>query len=175
MSVVSKVKKATEAVTGMFSSEEFEADAADILDMLEKEHDEMRALLADLQDTEGEADRKSLVQKIKLALIPHMKAEEKVVYGAVIALNEELAQTDGHEGHLEHEWTLKTLERLGGIADANSPEHRAASKVLMDLVEHHIQEEESNIWTDVADHFSDEDRARMGHEFQAAKKLIHIA
>lgn len=39
-----------------------------------------------------------LVQKIEVALIPHAKAEEKVVYDAVIALRDKDAQVDGHEG-----------------------------------------------------------------------------
>ena len=101
------------------------------------------------------------MQKIKAALIPHTKAEEKVVYNAVIALRDKEAQVDGHEGYLEHEWAAKTLQRLDSIVNATSPEHKAAAKVLKELVEHHIREEESNVWDDVTENFSDDDRKRM--------------
>ena len=174
MSVASKVKKATEAVTNIFTPEEFETKAVDILDTLEREHDEMRSLLSDLQDADGAPARVALVQRIRQALVPHMKAEEKIVYDAVKVVDDAHAQTDAHEGHLEHEWTLRTLERLDALADATSPEHRATAKVLQDLVEHHIQEEESNIWSDVATHFSEDERARMNIEYRAAKKAVRI-
>jgi hypothetical protein len=66
-------------------------------------HDELKALLADLSDAETSAQRRALVQKIKAALVPHTKAEEEVVYDAVIALRDKHAQQDGHECYLEHE------------------------------------------------------------------------
>jgi hemerythrin-like domain-containing protein len=175
MSVTSKVRKATEAVARVFVPDEKDENDIDILDTLEKEHDAVKLLLADLQDADAATERLALVRKIKLLLVPHMEAEEKVVYEAVIALEDADAQIDGHEGRLEHEWASKTLERLEGMADATSAEHKAAAKVLMDLVEHHILEEESNIWSDLEENFSEEDRVRMNLEFQMAKKQVRVA
>jgi hypothetical protein len=107
-------------------------------------------------------------------LVPHTKAEEKVVYDAVIALRDKDAQMDGHEGYLEHEWAAKTLQRLEAISNAASPEHKAAGKVLKELVEHHIAEEERNVWADVKDHFSDDDRKEMNAMFLAAKRRVKV-
>jgi iron-sulfur cluster repair protein YtfE (RIC family) len=114
------------------------------------------------------------VQQIKAALVPHTVAEEKVVYDAVLALRDKEAQIDGHEGHLEHEWASKTLERLESITNTTSPEHKATAKVLKELVEHHISEEERNIWSDVKKHFSAEDRTHMNIAFAAAKKRVKV-
>jgi hemerythrin-like domain-containing protein len=141
----------------------------DILDTLKKEHEEVKALLNQLQDAEAAKERRELVKKIKAALVPHTKAEEKVVYDAVIATAEEEAEVDGHEGYLEHEWASRTLQRLEA-ADSASTEHRAAARVLKDLVEHHIEEEEDKLWSDVRQHFDTEERARMNAEFEAAKR-----
>jgi hypothetical protein len=74
------------------------------------------------------------------------KAEEKVLYDAVIAVRDKEAQIDGYEGYIEHDLASKTLQNLAAIASATSPEHKAAAKVLKELVEHHIKEEESNVW-----------------------------
>src|SRR5271156_4716828 len=82
MSVTSKVKQATEAVARVLAPDEKGENDIDILDTLEKEHDELKILLADLQDEEGASERLALVRKIKLLLLPHMEAEEKVVYRA---------------------------------------------------------------------------------------------
>jgi hemerythrin superfamily protein len=175
MSVKSKVRNATRAVAKAFTPESDNAAEVDILDTLKKEHAEVKALLSELQKATTPAQRRGLVQKIKVALIPHTKAEEKVVYDAVIALREKDAQVDGHEGYLEHEWASKTLQRLDSIANATSPEHKATAKVLKELVEHHISEEESNVWDDVRENFSDDDRKRMNVAFERAKVRVKIS
>jgi hemerythrin superfamily protein len=173
MSMKSNIKKATNAVVKALTPDSG-ADNTDILDTLKKEHDEVKSLLSDLQDAQSGAQRKSLVKKIKTALVPHTKAEEKVVYDAVIALRDKRAQTDGQEGYLEHELAAKTLQRLESIANATSPEHRAAGKVLKELVEHHIDEEERNVWKDVKENFSDDERVGMNSAFKAAKKRVKV-
>lgn len=175
MDVKGQLKRATAGIADALSTDAETAAGSDILRTLKKEHDEVKSLLADLEKCETAAQRKALVQKIKHALIPHTKAEEKVVYDAVIALRDKDAQVDGYEGYLEHEWAGKTLARLDGIADATSSEHMATAKVLKELVEHHIKEEESNVWSDVKKHFSDEDRIRMNGAFERAKSQVKVA
>lgn len=162
------LRDAKSAITGEESTE------ADILDTLKKEHDEVKELLSKLQDAEGAAERRALVKQIKQALVPHTKAEQKVVYDAVLDLRDKGAQKDGYEGYLEHELASKTLERLGKESPA-SVEHKATAKVLKELVEHHIEEEERNIWRDVRENFSADDRAAMNHAFEAAKKKVRVA
>ena len=174
MKVKTVAKRAARAISDTFSSSESDAPAADILDTLKQEHDEVKNLLENLSDAETPAQRRKLVQSIKAALVPHTKAEEKIVYDAVIALRDKDAQKDGYEGYLEHEWASKTLQRLESIANAASPEHKAAGKVLKELVEHHIEEEENNVWKDVKEHFSDEDRQEMNVSFLAAKRRVKV-
>jgi hemerythrin superfamily protein len=164
MKVKTVMKKAARAIGETLSSGDY-VESADILDTLKQEHQHVKDLLHDLSDAETPAQRRNLVQTIKKALVPHTKAEEKVVYDPVIALRDKDAQMDGHEGYLEHEWAAKTLQRLEAIANAASPEHKAAGKVLKELVEHHIDEEEKNVWADVKQHFSGEDRRKMNVAF----------
>jgi hemerythrin superfamily protein len=149
------------------------AGEADILQTLKREHDEVKKLLSDLQDAKGAGERRRLVQKIKAALVPHTKAEEKVVYDAIISTSEEESEVDGHEGYFEHACASDTLKRLEA-ADPSSSEHIAAGKVLKELVEHHVKEEERNVWRDVREHFSREDRVRMNTAFEAAKRAVTL-
>jgi hemerythrin superfamily protein len=174
MRVKTAVRHAAHALSNSFSSGEADVETTDILDTLKKEHDEVKDLLENLTDAKTPAQRRTLVQRIKAALVPHTKAEEKVVYDAVIALRDKNAQMDGHEGYLEHEWAAKTLQRLERIRNAASPEHKAAGKVLKELVEHHIDEEERNVWKDVKAHFSDDDRKKMNVTFFAAKRRVKV-
>ena len=174
MKLKTAVKRATQAFGDTLHSSDTEVGAVDILDTLKKEHDEVKVLLKHLSDAETAAQRRSLVLKIKAALVPHTKAEEKIVYDAVIGLRDKSAQQDGYEGYLEHEWAAKTLQRLEGITNAASAEHKAAGKVLKELVEHHIDEEEGNVWKDVKEHFSEDDRKRMNISFFAAKRRVKV-
>jgi len=48
------------------------------------------------------------------------------------------------------------------------------TKVLKELVEHHIDEEERNVWADVKKNFSDEDRKKMNVTFLAAKGRVKV-
>jgi hypothetical protein len=174
MNIKTVVRQAGRAISNTFSADTSGVEPPDILDTLKKEHDEVRDLLEDLVDAETPAQRRTLVRKIKAALVPHTKAEEKVVYDAVIALRDKDAQMNGHEGYLEHVCAANTLQRLEAIKNAASPEHKAAGKVLKELVEHHIKEEERNVWSDVKKNFSDEDRKRMNVEFEAAKRKVKL-
>jgi len=175
MTVQTNVRKLTKAVKKAVRGEAATPQDRDILDTLKQEHDEVKGLLSKLQDAEGASERKSLVKQIKQALVPHTKAEEKVVYDAVIALRDKKMQIDGEEGYIEHALASKTLQQLEKCASATSPEHIALGKVLKELVEHHIEEEERNVWDDVEEHFSEEDREEMNREFLAAKEKVRVA
>jgi hypothetical protein len=48
------------------------------------------------------------------------------------------------------------------------------SRVRGAMREHHIGEEESNVWDDVTEHFSDDDRKRMNVAFERAKARVKI-
>jgi hemerythrin superfamily protein len=170
MSVRSSIEQATKTVMGVLSPGESQAD---ILDTLQMEHDEVQDLLQQLTGSDNGREQKSLVARIKQALIPHTKAEEKVVYDAVLALKGRHAKIDGNEGYLEHSLASETLKKLDKLT-ANTPEFKAAAKVLKDLVNHHVQEEERNIWSQVKENFSSEQRDRMNRDFLGAKKRVKI-
>lgn len=149
-------------------------DDMDILDKLKQEHDEVKELLGKLVESRRAPERTALLKKIKAALVPHVRAEEKVVYDAVIALKDEDAKIDGNEGYLEHAHADMALKKLGTIRPASSPEFTAAAKVLKELVEHHIKEEESEVWSDVKGNFDSDERIEMNRQFEAAKKKVRI-
>jgi hemerythrin superfamily protein len=153
-----------------------ETDAADndILDTLKQEHRDVAEMLEKLVESESATERKSLLASIKAALVPHLRAEEKVVYDAVLALRGKEQKEHGEEGYIEHNLGDKMLTSLGKMTDAMSAEFSAGSKVLKELVEHHVEEEEKAIWADVKDNFSEEDRIAMNKKFLAAKARVKI-
>ena len=133
----------------------------------------MQELLKKLVNSENAREQKQLVEKVKRALVPHTKAEEKVVYDPVAALSARRAKIDGAEGYTEHALASATLKQLGTLA-ANTPEFMASAKVLKELIDHHVKEEERNIWALVRENFSTEQRAQMNRDFLAAKKTVKV-
>ncbi|HLY05462.1 MAG TPA: hemerythrin domain-containing protein [Rhizomicrobium sp.] len=174
MDIQSTARKAGRKVGRLLSAGEQTGTDTDILDLLQKDHDEVEELLDKLVESRSGSERKSLLKKIKGALVPHVRAEEKVVYDAVIAVKGKKEAQDGEEGYLEHGLADRMLATLGKISGAMSPEFGAAAKVLKELVLHHVREEENNIWSDVREHFSDDERVEMGRKFQLAKQRVRI-
>ena len=171
MTVRSSIEQAAKSVFGSLSTGN--EPAADILDTLHEEHEEVQELLGKLSESDDAREQKSLLNKVKQALIPHTKAEEATVYDPVAALKAEKAKIDGAEGYTEHALASATLKQLDTLT-ANSPEFKASAKVLKELIEHHVKEEERNIWAQVRENFSAEQREQMNRDFLAAKKKVKV-
>jgi hemerythrin-like domain-containing protein len=167
MSVMDRLKKT------MSGTEPEEADA-DILDTLKQEHRDVAEMLERMVESTGAAERRNLLTSIKNALVPHLRAEEKVIYDAILALRGKEQKIHSEEGYMEHALGDKMLAQLAKIKDPMSAEFSAGAKVLKELVEHHVEEEENNIWSDVRDNFSDDDRIAMNKKFLAAKKRVKV-
>jgi hemerythrin superfamily protein len=175
MDVKANLKNAADKVADMLALGTAKAPGEmDILDKLKQEHDEVKELLSDIVGSDSAPERRALLKKIKAALVPHTKAEEKIVYDAVIAAKGVKNRVDGAEGYLEHELATKALLKLNKIGKVTSPEFTATAKVLKELVNHHVQEEERNIWSDVRENFDSEARIEMNRRFEAAKKKVRI-
>ena len=171
MTVKSTLEHAAKTVAGAINP--FGEASEDILATLQEEHDEVQDLLQKLTKSDNAADQRNLLNKVKLALVPHTKAEEITVYERVAALSEEKAKIDGAEGYTEHALASATLMQLAKLSP-NTPEFKAHAKVLKELVDHHVKEEERNIWSQVRENFSDQQRAQMNRDFLAAKKQVPI-
>ncbi len=122
-----------------------------VLATLHLEHDQIRNVLADMAGTTTAAakTRPRLLDKLRDLLEPHMKGEEKVVYEALRQSSEdEESLTTVLEGYEEHKAAKKALKRLIK-ADPETPAWTARLSVLKELIEHHIEEEENEMF-DVA-------------------------
>jgi len=171
MGVVTSMKKANRKLEQAITGEEPQID---LLDTLKEEHEAVQDLLKRLVESDKATERKSLLRQIKANLIPHVRAEEKVLYDAIIALKDKGAKQDGEEGFIEHSLADRTLKQLEKISNAMSPEFGATAKVLKELVEHHIKEEESAVWSDARENFSADERKLMNQRYLAEKKKVRV-
>jgi hemerythrin-like domain-containing protein len=104
----------------------------------------------------------------------HAKAEEKVVYDALIATGDDETEVDAHEGYTEHMLAATLLKKLKAGTDPLSAEWRAEAQVMQEILEHHIKEEEDTIFDDVKDNFESEEREEMGAAFEKLKEEVAV-
>jgi hemerythrin superfamily protein len=116
----------------------------DATELLTQDHEKVRKLLKELAETSGRAtkSRTELLQKIALELKVHTTTEEQIVYPAF-----RQARDDS--------------EKFSGRA-----------KVLKELVEHHADEEEEEMFKRARKIFPDDELEALGEQLEARKKEL---
>ncbi len=141
----------------------------DVRAVLVKDHEEAKALAKAMHETSSSARRTALLGKLKPALTAHARVEEKVVYDALLRVR---ANDDSHElgdeGYVEHSLVDELLATLAST-NAATERWKATAKVLHELLEHHIEEEESDIFAVLGDNFERDELAAMGAQFKRLK------
>ena len=133
----------------------------DVRALLKKDHDEFKDLLSGIVDGGQGRSRTNLLETLKKNLTAHSRAEEKVVYDAMIRLR---AKQDVHviceEGYVEHGAVDDLLARISRL-ETGTELWLAHAKVIREMLEHHISEEENEIFAQLGDLFSREELVAM--------------
>lgn len=142
--------------------------ARNILATLKAEHDALRDLFSQMEDTTDRAEkgREQLLERIEKLLIPHSKWEETAFYPAFA----ERADRDGLKTHaearLEHVAVEDAVIPAVKEADPTTPEFAGRAKVLGELVDHHASEEEKTMFRMARELFSAEELAQMDEDYE---------
>lgn len=141
----------------------------DFFQMIKKDHVEVKGILGQLTETKETKKREELFKKLTVELVPHMKAEESAFYAPLSAKKE--AHEDALEGIEEHhvsDMVYKELETM-----PKSQDHWGAKmSVFKELVEHHIQEEESKIFKSAEKVFEKNEFEAIMKKFEQEKQKI---
>lgn len=144
----------------------------EITKALHTDHMELKKLLRTITGSEDAEEITSAFEEFAALLKKHARAEEKVVYEKLVGQSDEEVQQDGYEGYTEHMLADTLLAKLKDGADPLSPEWQAEAKVMKEILEHHIKEEEDAIFSDVRDTFEMAERKEMGEQFEELKDEI---
>ena len=137
--------------------------------MLKKDHVEVKGMLGQLIETKESKKRDELFQKLKEELVPHMKAEEITFYQPLLAKKE--AREDALEGVEEHhvsEMVFKELEKTPKGEDRWG----AKMSVFKELLEHHIQDEESKVFKSAEKALDNDEIQNIMEKFDKEKQKI---
>ena len=105
-------------------------------------------------------------------MLSHLKAEEEVLYQLLEAGNDVESRLFGHEGTSEHQIIERQMQKMARLGDSMSDEWTAELKVLQDLVEHHVDEEESTGFNCARNEFETDQLEAMRPRFQARKTAL---
>lgn len=116
-----------------------------LFDLLKQDHEKVKDLFEQIEE-DGEMeleDRGDIFAQIEEELEMHIEGEEKFFYPA-LKENEETHEKV-LESYEEHNVTKTVLNEFGNVPQ-DDERWRAKMKVLKDLVEHHIREEEREVF-----------------------------
>lgn len=142
--------------------------------MLKADHAGVKRLLRELEETSDRATkrRESLVSQIERELKMHAQLEEEIFYPAFLnATKGEETEDLFYEAAEEHHVVDLVLPALKA-ANPKSHEFAAKAKVLKELVEHHIREEEKEMFAAARQLFDDDELRSLGDMMLARKESI---
>lgn len=138
----------------------------DIIEIILEDHKPLKKLCKIMKSGDADlAKKRTAFEEFAPLLIAHAKPEEQVLYAF---LKEDKAlRTEGFEGEVEHGLANQMIEEAKRTKDQDL--FKARIKVLAELVEHHVKEEETEIFPDFKKHSNKEGRREMGQEYLDAK------
>jgi hemerythrin-like domain-containing protein len=124
------------------------AKAVNAVDVLMEDHDYVKKSYRQFQKLDPEEDVeevRALVKAVCAALKTHTRIEEEIFYPAVRkAIEEDLME----EALVEHDSAKSLIGRLERMKPG-TPRYAATFTVLCEYVEHHVKEEESEMFPKV--------------------------
>jgi hemerythrin superfamily protein len=142
----------------------------DAITMLRDDHKAVKRMFRAFErlDDDDTTGRRKLVDDMIRELSVHAYIEEKVFYPAVRAADpdaEDMILESLEEHHIV-KWTLSELEDLS----ADDERFKAKVTVLIESVQHHADEEESDLFPSVRKHIGRKDLVELGEALAAAKR-----
>jgi len=133
-------------------------------DLLKKQHKEVKALFKKIENTEEARERRRLMNEIAIALEGHTAIEEEMFYPAVRGLETQKAEEMVLEAFEEHHVVKLVLTELPQVDPADE-RFEAKMTVLSELVEHHADEEEKEMFK-VAQKLGKEELEALGEQME---------
>ena len=114
-------------------------------DLLKKQHRAVKALFKKVEGTDNPRMRRQLLNDITRSLEGHTLIEEEIFYPAVRGLETRKAEEMVLEAYEEHHVVKLVLAELPRV---NPEDERFEAKmtVLSELIEHHVEEEEKEMF-----------------------------
>jgi hypothetical protein len=141
----------------------------DAMSLLKEDHRKVKKMLAELESTteRGVKTREELFRRVKRELVVHEAIEEEIFYPA---LKEHPKTKDiALEGYEEHHVVDTVMAEIEGVA-YDDETWGAKFTVMKENLEHHIEEEEGEMFKQARQVFDQDEIAQLGESMEARKE-----
>lgn len=142
----------------------------DPIAMLKADHAKVKQLFAQFESTEDVDRKQELFAQIFKELQVHTKIEEEIFYPAVKKIDEEGAN-EAVEEHNVVDFVLGAMKKLSPDDEA----YDAKFTVLKENVEHHIEEEEKEMFPEAQQKISGSQMTELAEKMAARKEKLMSA
>jgi hemerythrin superfamily protein len=134
--------------------------------LLKKDHSMVSALFKEFRQAKGPTQREQTFERIRAELETHAAVEEEVFYPEIRKIPEcsDLVK----EALQEHKMVKQLLAELARM-DVTDDDYVDRVEALQENVDHHVEEEESEIFPLVKKHLSDDRLDDLGKRIEAFK------
>jgi hemerythrin-like domain-containing protein len=143
----------------------------DAMSLLKEDHRKVKKMLAELESTteRGVKTREELFTKVKQELVVHEAIEEEIFYPALKEhpKTKEIAL----EGYEEHHVVDTVMAEIEGVA-YDDEKWGAKFTVMKENLEHHIEEEEGEMFKQARQVFDDAELDDLGNRMEMRKKEL---
>ena len=146
----------------------------DAIQLLKDDHDAMKKLLTELEGTteRGVKTRQELFAKVREELTVHEAIEEEIFYPALKEHPKTKEITlEAFEEHHVVDMVLAEIESV----PFDDETWGAKFKVMKENIEHHIEEEENEMFKQARDAFEKQDLEELGERMAARKRELLAA
>jgi len=141
----------------------------DVIQMILDDHKPLKRCIEILKNSEMNlSSRRAAFNEFAPLLLLHAKAEEVVLYS--FEKTEVDMREEAFEGDVEHALAEQMIEDVKQSVDKDI--WSAKAKVLAELVEHHIKEEETEMFPELKKESDAADLIRLGKDYLAEKNKI---
>jgi len=142
--------------------------------LLKSDHEKVAGILTSIEETTERAakGREELFARLKQELDLHAKIEEEIFYPALEESEETREVT--LEAYEEHRLVKQLLAELE-VEPKDTEEWTAKFTVLKENIEHHVEEEEGEMFKQARKVLSEDEIETLGNRLQEAKKQNRAA
>ncbi|WP_409302421.1 hemerythrin domain-containing protein, partial [Pseudomonas sp. KCJK8993] len=121
------------------------------IELLKADHEKVKTILTQLSESTDRAIKKrtELLEKLEAEVAVHTQLEEKILYPAFKAAGGKEQAEMYYEAKEEHRTVDSLVLPDLKKTDPTKPEFAGRVKVVKELLEHHIEEEESEMFPQV--------------------------
>jgi hemerythrin superfamily protein len=139
----------------------------DAIDMLEEQHRDVEDLFEEFEEAKG-AQKREVFEEIADQLVIHAAIEEKHFYPAVKARQTEDLLRESLEEHLAAKRVIADLLDM----DVKDEQFDAKVDVLKEMIQHHVTEEESELFPKVRKLLNKEELEALAQEMTATQETL---